>query len=200
MAICNENLIRTMLNDNYRQFSGVMYFDNLGGRNLVTVSEFEIDMYQQIAGYQAMVHMNKHLSLEDKKNDKNKIQFDSDKAPSRRYQKVKLWKINLFNMADSKTYETVISYDDLHNYYETEFAFKVQQNLRKPDLIRFLSDYLRTLYIYRSKVGNLLYWRLPMYKRPLDVNTGLAIDVPPEHMYKLKMLAIYHALQRKIDG
>ena len=50
MAICNENLIRTMLNDNYRQFSGVMYFDNLGGRNLVTVSEFEIDMYQQVKG------------------------------------------------------------------------------------------------------------------------------------------------------
>lgn len=46
MAICNENLIRTMLNDKYRQFAGVMFFDNLGGRNLVTVSEFEIDMFQ----------------------------------------------------------------------------------------------------------------------------------------------------------
>lgn len=39
-----------MLNDNYRQYSGVMYFDNLGGRNLVTITEFEIDMYQQIKG------------------------------------------------------------------------------------------------------------------------------------------------------
>lgn len=67
MAICNENLIRTMLNDNYRQFSGVMYFDNLGGRNLVTITEFEIDMYQQVKGNQSMIHMNKHLSLEEKK-------------------------------------------------------------------------------------------------------------------------------------
>jgi hypothetical protein len=124
MAIANENLIRTMLRDNYRQFSGVMFFDNLGGRNLVTVSEFEIDMYQQMHGYQAMVHMNKHLSLEEKKNDKNKVAYGDEKPPSRRYQKVKLWKINLFNMADSKTYETVISYDDLHNYYESEFLFK----------------------------------------------------------------------------
>ena len=40
MAICNENLTRTMLQDAYRQFSGVMYFDNLGGRSLVTISEF----------------------------------------------------------------------------------------------------------------------------------------------------------------
>lgn len=50
MAICNENLVRTMLNDNVRQFSGVMRLENLGTRNLVTVSEFEIDMYQQDKG------------------------------------------------------------------------------------------------------------------------------------------------------
>lgn len=73
-----------------------------------------------------MVHMNKHLSLEDKKNDRNKIEYgDPTKPPGRRYQKVKLWKVNVFNMADSKTYETVISYDDLVNYYESEFLFKV---------------------------------------------------------------------------
>jgi hypothetical protein len=44
-----------------------MYFDNLGGRNLVTITEFEIDMYQQVKGNQSMIHMNKHLSLEEKK-------------------------------------------------------------------------------------------------------------------------------------
>ena len=66
--------------------------------------------------------------------------------------------------------------------------------LKKPDLIRLLSDYLRTIYIYRSRVGKLLYWRLPMYKRPLDPKTGLAQDVPAEHMYKLKMLKIYNNL------
>ena len=110
----------------------------------------------------------------------------------KRYQKVKLWKINIFNMSDAKTYDTVISFDDLHTYYETEFMYQAQAHLKKPDLIRLLSDYLRTLYIYRSRVGNLLYWRLPMYKRPLDPKTGLAMEVPPEHMYKLKMLGLYH--------
>jgi hypothetical protein len=65
MAITNENLIRTMLRDNYMQFSSVMFLDSLGGRNLVTVSEFEFDIYQQMHGYQAIVHMNKHLILEE---------------------------------------------------------------------------------------------------------------------------------------
>ncbi len=97
-------------------------------------------------------------------------------------------------MSDAKTYDTVISFDDLHTYYETEFMYKAQAHLKKPDLIRLLSDYLRTLYIYRSRVGNLLYWRLPMYKRPIDPKTGLAMEVPPEHMYKLKMLGLYHQL------
>ena len=39
-----------------------------------------------------------------------------------------------------------------------------------------------------------------MYKRPIDHKTGLAIEVPPDHMFKLKMLDLYHALQKKIDG
>jgi hypothetical protein len=64
--------------------------------------------------------------------------------------------------------------------------------LKKPDLIRLLQDYLRTLYIYRTKVGPIIYWRLPMYKRPMDPKTGLAIEVPPDQMYKLKMLKVYH--------
>lgn len=42
----------------------------------------------------------------------------------KRYQKVKLWKINIFNMSDAKNYDTVISFDDLHTYYETDFMFK----------------------------------------------------------------------------
>ena len=39
-----------------------MKVDNLGGRNLVTVTEFEIDMFKQPKGSETMIHMNKHLS------------------------------------------------------------------------------------------------------------------------------------------
>jgi len=140
-----------------------------------------------------MIHMNKHLSLEEKK-DQEQVDAQNSMPVTKRYQKVKLWKINVFNMSDTKTYETVISYDDLHNYYETEFMFNAQAHLSKPDLIRLLSDYLRTLYIYRSRVGNLLYWRLPKYKRPLDPKTGQPFDVPPGKMNKLKLPSNYHNL------
>jgi hypothetical protein len=68
MAICNENLIRTMLNDNYRQFSGIIPFSSLDGyssiRILVTVTEFEIDMFQKPKDHATLIHLNKHLSLE----------------------------------------------------------------------------------------------------------------------------------------
>jgi len=38
-----------------------------------------------------------------------------------------------------------------------------------------------------------------MYKRPIDPITGQAMEVPPDHFYKLKMLKTYIALQKKID-
>jgi hypothetical protein len=41
-------------------------------------------------------------------------------------------------MINTKTYETVISHDDLFNYYENEFANKEQNALKKPDLLRLL--------------------------------------------------------------
>ena len=142
-----------------------------------------------------MIHMNKHLSMAEQRALKPQGEIPLQK----RYKKVKLWKINLFNIANSRTYETVISYDDLHNYYEIEFKSKSDAQLTKPDLLKLLYDYLRTLYIYRSKVGQLLYWKLPMYKRPIDPITGQAMEVPPDHFYKLKMLKTYIALQKKID-
>ena len=44
MLICNENLLRTMQKDNYRQFQGIVFFENFGGRMLVTVTEFQIEV------------------------------------------------------------------------------------------------------------------------------------------------------------
>ena len=34
----------------------------------------------------------------------------------------------------------------------------------------------------------------------MDPKTGQAMEVPPDQMYKLKMLDVYHSLQKKIDG
>lgn len=101
-------------------------------------------------------------------------------------------------MQSSKNYDTVISHDDLIRFYETEFM--EPHALKKADLLKLLQDYIRTLYVYRTKVGKVLYWKLPMYKRPIDPKTGLAIEIPPDQIYRLKMLDVYIELQKKIDG
>ena len=83
-------------------------------------------------------------------------------------------------MQNSRIYDTLITYDDLRNYYETEHLLIQQSQLKKPDLGKLLQDYLRTIYIYRTRVGNAIYWRLPMYKRPVNPETGEVIEVPPD--------------------
>jgi hypothetical protein len=79
------------------------------------------------------------------------------------FEKVKFWKINLFNLKSNKHYDAVISYEDLIGYYESEiFAFLERNpNINQPNLITLLHDYIRNIYIYRTKVGFIPYWRIP---------------------------------------
>ncbi|CDW88809.1 UNKNOWN [Stylonychia lemnae] len=196
MLICNENLLRQMQKDNYRQFQGIVYFENLGGRMLVTVTEFIIDV-EQIStanSEQQINHGNKHIPLESKASNAR------IGGTTKRFQRVRLWKINVFNIFNSKNYEAVVSYEDLINYYESEI-FKFYQdhpNMIKPNLVHLLQDYIRNLFVFRSKVGQLLYWKLPQFSRPLDKN-GQVVPVSSDQIYKLKLLDIYHKLQKKID-
>ena len=87
-------------------------------------------MFQLAKDHKSMIHMNKHLTMEQineliKKDTKDKNENSADGvAPPKKYSRVKLWKINLFNLENSKTYETVITHDDLVNYYETDMMIK----------------------------------------------------------------------------
>ena len=95
-----------------------MYFDNLGGRSLVTISEFEINTFKQ-APKGVGTFLNKHLLTGQKS-----ITPDpsSDSGPGSK--KVFVWKINVFNMRSSRAYDTVISIEDLIKYYEMEHLMK----------------------------------------------------------------------------
>ena len=127
---------------------------------LVTVTEFVIEIEQFKRQDKGMMHGNKHLVIE------------RVTGQRKRFQEVKLWKINVFNIFTGKNYDAVISYEDLITYYESE-VFKFYEdrpNMTKPNLLMLLQDYIRNLYIYRTKVGSILYWKLPMYKRPMDEN------------------------------
>jgi hypothetical protein len=66
---------------------------------------------------------------------------------------------------NSKNYETVISYEDLIGYYESELFkfYENNQNVLMPDLVTLLNDYLKNIYIYRTKVGFVLHWKLPQF-------------------------------------
>jgi hypothetical protein len=58
-----------------------------------------------------LLHLNKHL--------------DSDDPTLKgRFSSVKLWKLNIFNTKNAKTYDTVISFADLSSFFETEFISK----------------------------------------------------------------------------
>lgn len=74
-----------------------------------------------------------------------------------------MWKVNIFNIHTSKNYEAVISYEDLINYYESEIFqfYRDHPNMIKPNLVYLLQDYIRNLFVYRTKVGKMLYWKLP---------------------------------------
>lgn len=141
--------------------------------------------------------MNKHFTQEQIKK-----RQQEDLPVEKRYRRAKLWRVHLLSMTTSRSYETAVSYADLQAYFEAKFYFRArnQDQLQRPDLLLLLQDYLRTLYVYRSRVGPLLYWRLPMFRRPVDPETGLSVEVPPDQMYKLKMLDLYRMLQMKIDG
>lgn len=78
--------------------------------------------------------------------------------------------MNLFNIFSSKHYDAVISNEDLINYYESEIFnfYDNNPNMVKPNLIVLLGDYIKNIYIFRTKVGHILYWRLPQFKNPLD--------------------------------
>ena len=71
--------------------------------------------------------------------------------------------MNIFNIHTSKNYEAVISYEDLINYYESEIFqfYRDHPNMIKPNLVYLLQDYIRNLFVYRTKVGKMLYWKLP---------------------------------------
>ena len=68
----------------------------------------------------------------------------------------------------------------------------------KPNLVYLLQDYIRNLFIYKSRVGSILYWKLPYFKRPLDEH-GMYKNVTGDQLYQLKLLNIYHTLQKRIE-
>jgi len=107
---------------------------------LVTVTEFEIDLEQLSLNTrnQNLLHGNKHIVPKEPEFDKGLSK--SMLVAKKKFQKTRLWKINIFNIFTSKNYEAVISYEDLINYYESEIFlfYREHPNMVKPNLVYLL--------------------------------------------------------------
>jgi hypothetical protein len=112
--------------------------------------------------------------------------------PLKTFISIKVWKISLFNMRQSKKYECVLTQKDLETFYECEVFnfFKKNPQVAKPSLIRMLEDYLLNIYSHRTAVGTTIAWALPRYKKPLN-SFGLPIQLAKDSYFDFEELSVY---------
>ena len=51
----------------------------------------------------------------------------------------------------------------------------------------------------RSLLGKVLLWKLPLYKRRLDKQTGKMVPLNPDELYRMKVLDIYAQMLKNIE-
>ena len=128
--------------------------ENLGGKMMVTITGFEIEL--ETLGHNTkdiqMLHGNKHLTLDQIREMMEKGMPKNFNANNKAFQKIKFWKINLFDLYKHKSYDAIVSYQDLIDFYEAEIFefFETHPNMTKPNLLIMLHDYINNLYVFRS--------------------------------------------------
>ena len=87
-----------------------------------------------------IVHGNKHLTsnqLVEAREKNLEIGGGLAKKPLKMFKTIKVWKVALFNMRQSKHYECVLTQQDLEQFYETQIFsfFKENPHVAKPSLV-----------------------------------------------------------------
>ena len=72
--------------------------------------------------------------------------------------------------------------------------------MRLPNLIDLLHDYFEMMVVSRSILGNVILWRLPQYKKPVDPVTGRMQRLNPDELYRMKILDIYKEMLKNIQS
>ena len=181
MALCNELLLQRFVNNNHaaknqlrnngiRQFKGVLRnLPNLQGEHegirswLVNINQY--DMHVETLLYynpMAMVHGNKHINP-------SKIKAEvilpllQKNEPTKSFDKVKVWKINLLDMSSGYSNDIILSLHDLEAFYESDLpnCFDLDNAVELPNLLDLLADYLNMITSYRSIVGSIMLWKVP---------------------------------------
>jgi len=214
--MCNELLLRRILagtrNPNHEdagisgrgsdnqmsQFQAVIMQESFG-RVLASITEFVIDI-EVIDRYNQFSHMygNKHL---DKKT-QAMITQNSKQSNSKYFQTIRYWKVSLHVMSKCEKFSTIISFNDLNYFYETEIFeyFENNPNVPLPNLIELLGDYLKYLFKYRKSIGTQVFWRFPFFRKPLKMGSESIISAKQLEVNKAyKMIGFYKDIQEQIN-
>ena len=177
------------------QFQSIIMQESFG-RVLASVTEFEIEA-EKVEKYNQFSHMygNKHI------NEKTKALL-TNKEVDKSLETTRYWKINMHVLNQCRQYSTIISYKDLKFYYETQIFdfFENNPNIPLPNLIELLSDYLSNLFVYRSQLGMQVFWRFPIYRKPLEMGDEPVVNKRQLKLNKIyEMIGFYKKLQERID-
>jgi hypothetical protein len=146
-----------------------------------------------------MIHGNRHLQKEKIKEEVLlPILRKNEKAKS--FDRVKVWKINLLDMGMGKQFDCVLSLHDIVHFYESELPtiIDLENEVKLPNLIELLQDYFEMMVTTRSLLGNVILWRLPQYKKPVDPLTGRMQKLDADELYRMKILDIYKQMLKNI--
>ena len=160
---------------------------------LVNVNQYDIHVETMLYyNPMAMIHGNRQLNA-------SKVQQDAllpllrQSRPTKSFDKVKVWKINMLDMSSGKSLDVLLSLHDLLGYFESELPdiYDLENPVKLPNMIDLLSDYLGMLVSHRTLLGTLLLWQLPLYKRRIDKVTGRMMPLDPDELYRMKVLDTY---------
>lgn len=209
--VCNEALLQRFVdnseaartqqvNNGIKQFKGVLRnLPNLQGEGrakrawLVNINQYDIHV-ETLLYYNPMqmVYGNRHLDpLAVHRS--VLLPLLQRNAPTKSFDKVKVWKINMLDMHAKQPYDILLSLYDLQYYFESELPsiFDFENPVKLPSLIDLLGDYLGMIVSVRTLLGKVLLWKLPLYKRRLDKSTGKMMPLNPDELYRMKVLDIY---------
>lgn len=169
------------------------------GRVLASITEFKIDT-EVIDRYNQFTHLygNKHLNEKTKAN----LSKDHGSTSKKYFEIVRYWKINMHILNRCEQHNTIVSYNDLKFYYETQIFdfFENNPNIPMPKLIELLSDYLKNIFMYRTPLGIQAFWRFPIYRKPLEMGDQPVINSKQLKVNKIyEMIKFYRKLQDRID-
>jgi hypothetical protein len=204
LMLCNDLYLRRIAGDinsgasikKVDQFQAVIMQESFG-RILASVTEYLIDV-EIIDRYNQFSHMygNKHL---DEKT-KAMLTYKSDSSKS--FQNIRYWRINMHVLKRSEQYNTIVSFNDLKFFYETQVFdfFDQNPNIPIPNLVDLLNDYLKYIFMYRTPLGMQVYWRFPIYRKPIDMGNQPIVNTRQLKLNQIyEMIKFYQRLQERID-